>query len=153
MTQDHFETRAIHVGQLPDPATGAVITPIYQTATYAQTDVGQHKGYDYSRTANPTRAALEACIASLEGGKHGLAFASGMGAITTTMFLLKSGDHVVACDDVYGGTFRLFRRVLGKYQLQFTFVDMTDLAATRRAIKPNTRMLWVESPPNPTMKG
>lgn len=152
MTQDHFETRAIHVGQSPDPATGAVITPIYQTATYAQTDVGEHKGYDYSRTANPTRAALEACLASLEGGTHGLAFASGMGAITTTMFLLKSGDHVVACDDVYGGTFRLFRRVLENYGLQFTFVNMTDLHATARAIKPNTRMLWIESPTNPTMK-
>lgn len=152
MTQDHFETRAIHVGQDPDPATGAVITPIYQTATYAQTDVGEHKGYDYSRTANPTRAALETCLASLEGGKYGLAFASGMGAITTTMFLLKSGDHVVACDDVYGGTFRLFHRVLENYGLQFTFVNMTDLEATARAIKPNTRMLWIESPTNPTMK-
>lgn len=152
MTQDHFETRAIHVGQQPDPTTGAVITPIYQTATYAQTDVGEHKGYDYSRTANPTRAALEECIASLEGGAHGLAFASGMGAITTTMFLLKSGDHVVACDDVYGGTFRLFRRVLENYGLEFTFVNMTDLDATVRAIKPNTKMLWIESPTNPTMK-
>jgi cystathionine beta-lyase/cystathionine gamma-synthase len=131
---------------------GAVITPIYQTATYAQSDVGEHKGYDYSRTANPTRAALEECLASLEGGKHGLAFASGMGAITTTMLLLKSGDHVVACDDVYGGTFRLFRRVLENYQLQFTFVDMTDLEATARAVKPTTRMLWIESPTNPTMK-
>ncbi len=152
MTQDHFETRAIHVGQAPDPATGAIITPIYQTATYAQSDVGEHKGYDYSRTANPTRAALEECIASLEGGKHGLAFASGMGAITTTMLLLKSGDHVVACDDVYGGTFRLFRRVLENYGLEFTFVNMTDVEATARAFKPNTRMLWIESPTNPTMK-
>lgn len=152
MTHDHFETRAIHIGQEPDAATGAVITPIYQTATYAQSGVGQHKGYDYSRTANPTRSALEECIASLEGGKHGLAFASGMGAITTTMFLLKSGDHVVACDDVYGGTFRLFRRVLENYGLQFTFVNMTDLDATRLAIRPNTKMLWVESPTNPTMK-
>lgn len=152
MTQDHFETRAIHVGQEADSATGAVITPIYQTATFAQSDVGEHKGYDYSRTANPTRAALEECIASLEGGKYGLAFASGMGAITTTMFLLKSGDHVVACDDVYGGTFRLFRRVLENYGLRFTFVNMTNLDATRRAIQPNTKMLWVESPTNPTMK-
>src|SRR3989304_881571 len=152
MTQDHFETRAIHVGQPPDPATGAVITPIYQTATYAQSDVGEHKGYDYSRTANPTRAALEECIASLEGGKHGLAFASGMGAITTTMLMLKSGDHVVACDDVYGGTFRLFRRVLENYQLQFTFVDMTDLVATANAFRPNTRMVWIETPTNPLMK-
>jgi len=152
MTPDHFETRAIHAGQEPDPTTGAVITPIYQTSTYVQTQVGEHKGYDYSRTANPTRAALETCLASLEGGKHGLAFSSGMGAITTTMFLLKSGDHVVACDDVYGGTFRLFRRVLEQYGLEFTFVNMTDLDATRRAIQPNTKMLWVESPTNPTMK-
>lgn len=152
MTQDHFETRAIHAGQDPDSTTGAVITPIYQTATYAQTQVGEHRGYDYSRTNNPTRAALEECLASLEGGKHGLAFSSGMGAITTTMFLLKAGDHVVACDDVYGGTFRLFRRVLEQYGLQFTFVNMTDLDATRRAIQPNTKMLWVESPTNPTMK-
>lgn len=152
MIQDHFETRAIHAGQDPDPTTGAVITPIYQTATYAQTQVGEHKGYDYSRTNNPTRAALEECLASLEGGTHGLAFSSGMGAITTTMFLLKAGDHVVACDDVYGGTFRLFRRVLEQYGLQFTFVNMTDLDATRRAIQPNTKMLWVESPTNPTMK-
>ncbi len=152
MNQDHFETRSIHVGQEPDPATGAVITPIYQTATFAQSDPGTHKGYDYSRTANPTRAALETCIASLEGGKYGLAFSSGMGAITTTMFLLKSGDHVVACDDVYGGTFRLFRRVLENYGLQFTFVNMTDLDSTRRAVQPNTKMLWVESPTNPIMK-
>ena len=152
MKPDHFETRAIHVGQEPDPATGAVITPIYQTATYAQEDVGVTKGYDYSRTANPTRAALEKCLASLEGGAHGLAFASGMGAITTTMFLLKSGDHVVVCDDAYGGTYRLFRRVLESYGLEFTFVDMTDLAATERSIRPNTKMLWVETPTNPLLK-
>ena len=152
MKPDHFETRAIHVGQEPDPATGAVITPIYQTATYAQEDVGVTKGYDYSRTANPTRAALEKCLASLEGGAHGLAFASGMGAITTTMFLLKSGDHVVVCDDAYGGTYRLFRRVLESYGLEFTFVDMTDLAATERSIRPNTKMLWLETPTNPLLK-
>lgn len=152
MMQDQFETRAIHAGQEPEPTTGSVITPIYQTSTYAQTQVGEHNGYDYSRTANPTRATLETCLALLEGGKYGLAFSSGMGAITTTMFLLQSGDHVVACDDVYGGTFRLFRRVLENYGLQFTFVNMTDLDATRRAIQPNTKILWVESPTNPTMK-
>lgn len=152
MKPDHFETRAIHVGQEPDPATGAVITPIYQTATYAQEDVGVTKGYDYSRTANPTRAALEKCLASLEGGALGLAFASGMGAITTTMFLLKSGDHVVVCDDAYGGTYRLFRRVLESYRLEFTFVDMTDLETTARSIRPNTKMLWVETPTNPLLK-
>ncbi len=149
---DHFETRAIHVGQEPDPATGAVITPIYQTATYAQTDVGITKGYDYSRTANPTRTALEQCLASLEGGEYGLAFASGMGAITTLLFLLKSGDHVVVCDDAYGGTYRLFRRVLESYGLEFSFVDMTDLEATARVLRPNTKMLWLETPTNPMLK-
>lgn len=152
MVSDHFETRAIHVGQEPDSATGAIITPIYQTATYAQTDVGVTKGYDYSRTTNPTRTALEKCLASLEGGDYGLAFASGMGAITTLMFLLKSGDHIVACDDAYGGTYRLFRRVLEAYGLEFTFVDMTDLAATERAIRSNTKMLWIETPTNPLLK-
>jgi cystathionine beta-lyase/cystathionine gamma-synthase len=152
MSADHFETRAIHVGQEPDPTTGAVVVPIYQTSTYAQTDVGEHKGYDYSRTSNPTRAALEQCLASLEGGKHGLVFSSGMGAITTTMFLLKAGDHVVACDDVYGGTFRLFRRVLENYGLEFSFVDMTNLDAIGRALRPSTRMVWIETPTNPLMK-
>jgi len=152
MVSDHFETRAIRVGQEPDSATGAVVTPIYQTATYAQTDVGVTKGCDYSRTANPTRTALEKCLASLEGGDYGLAFASGMGAITTLMFLLKSGDHVVACDDAYGGTYRLFRRVLEAYGLEFTFVDMTDLVATERAIRSNTKMLWIETPTNPLLK-
>src|SRR5512135_2272522 len=101
---DHFETRAIHTGQEPDPATGAIIPPIYQTSTYVQTAVGEHRGYDYSRTANPTRAALEQCIASLEGGRYGLAFASGMGALTTLLLSFNAGDHVVVCDDVYGGT-------------------------------------------------
>jgi cystathionine gamma-synthase len=152
MTADHFETRAIHVGQEPDPATGAVVVPIYQTSTYAQTDVGETKGYDYSRTQNPTRTALEKCLASLEGGKYGLAFSSGMGAITTLLLLLRSGDHVVSCDDVYGGTFRLFRRVFEQYGLQFSFVDMTDLNATARAFRPNTRLVWLETPTNPLMK-
>ena len=151
MVTDHFETRAIHAGQEPDPTTGAVIVPIYQTATYAQADVGVTKGYDYSRTANPTRAALEQCLASLEGGAYGLAFASGMDAITTLMLLLKSGDHVVACDDVYGGTYRLFRRVLDAYGLEFSFVDMTDRAATEGAMRPNTKMLWLETPTNPLL--
>jgi cystathionine beta-lyase/cystathionine gamma-synthase len=114
--------------------------------------VGVTKGFDYSRTANPTRTALEQCLASLEGGDYGLAFASGMGAITTLMFLLKSGDHVVVCDDAYGGTYRLFRRVLESYGLEFSFVDLTDLEATARAIQPNTKMLWVETPTNPLLK-
>ncbi len=152
MTANHFETRAIHVGQAPDPATGAVVVPIYQTATYAQTDVGETKGYDYSRTGNPTRAALEECLASLEGGAYGLAFSSGMGAITTLLLLLQSGDHVVCCDDVYGGTYRLFRRVFEQFNVEFTFVDMTDISATARAIRPNTRLVWLETPTNPMMK-
>ncbi|MBI3914499.1 MAG: cystathionine gamma-synthase [Chloroflexi bacterium] len=152
MNSDQFATRAIHVGQAPDAATGAVVVPIYQTSTYAQSDVGEHKGYDYSRTANPTRAALEECLASLEEGKFGLAFSSGMGAITTLMFLLKKGDHVVVCDDVYGGTFRLFRRVLEDFGLEFSFVDMTNPEATARAVRVNTRMLWIETPTNPLIK-
>ena len=128
MTSDGFATRAIHVGQDPDPATGAVIVPIYQTSTYAQSEVGVHKGYDYSRTSNPTRAALEACLASLDSGRFGLAFASGMAAEDTLLHLLDSGDHVVASDDVYGGTFRLFHRVLERAGLRFTFVDGTHSA-------------------------
>lgn len=152
MQSDHFETRAIHAGQDPDPTTGAVVVPIYQTSTYAQTDVGETRGFDYSRTVNPTRSALETCIASLEGGSFGLAFSSGMGAIMTTMLLLKAGDHVVACDDVYGGTFRLFRRVLDSYRIESTFVDMTDLSSVRHAVTPNTRLFWLETPTNPLMK-
>src|SRR5512141_2090091 len=149
---DRFETRAIHDGQAPDSATGAVVVPIYQTSTYAQAQVGETKGYDYSRTNNPTRAALETCIASLEGGASGLAFSSGMGAITTMLLLLKAGDHIVACDDVYGGTFRLFRRVMENLSLSFSFVDMTDAQATAQALGRNTRMVWIETPTNPLMK-
>src|SRR5438876_8286532 len=118
-----FETRAIHVGQEPDPATGSVVVPIYQTSTYAQEGLGQHKGYEYSRTGNPTRTALEKCVASLEEGKYGLAFASGMAAEATIMYLFAPGDHVLCSDDVYGGTYRLFERVLAPYGLQFSYVD------------------------------
>lgn len=150
--REHFETRAIHVGQAPDPATGAVITPVYQTSTFSQSAVGVHKGYDYSRTANPTRTALEQCLASLENARSCLAFSSGMAAITTLMLRFKSGDHFVVCDDVYGGTYRLFRKVLEDLQLEFTFVDMTDLEATRMALRPNTRMIWIETPTNPLLK-
>lgn len=114
--------------------------------------MGVTKGYDYSRTVNPTRTALEKCLAALEGGNYGLAFSSGMGAITTLMLLLKTGDHVVVCDDVYGGTYRLFHRVLEDFGLTFTFVDMTDLAATKRALRPNTKMVWIETPTNPLLK-
>jgi len=152
MTPDGFATRAIHVGQDPDPATGAVIVPIYQTSTYAQSEVGVHKGYDYSRTANPTRAALEACLASLDNGRFGLAFASGMAAEDTLMHLFESGDHVVACDDVYGGTFRLFRRVLERAGLRFTFVDATQIDNVEAALEAHTRLIWIESPTNPLLK-
>jgi cystathionine beta-lyase/cystathionine gamma-synthase len=149
---DGFATRAIHVGQDPDPATGAVIVPIYQTSTYAQSEVGVHKGFDYSRTANPTRAALEACLASLDGGRYGLAFASGMAAEDTLLHLLESGDHVVACDDVYGGTFRLFKRVLERAGLTFDFVEATQVENVEAVLKPSTKLIWLESPTNPLMK-
>lgn len=147
-----FETRAIHVGQEADPVTGAVITPIYQTSTYAQRAVGEHLGYDYSRTDNPTRTALQDCLASLERARYGLAFASGMAAITTLLLYFKQGDHVVVADDVYGGTYRLFQRVFTDFGLEFSFVDMTDHDATRAALRPNTRLLWIETPTNPLLK-
>ena len=149
---DGFATRAIHVGQAPDPATGAVIVPIYQTSTYAQSVVGVHKGYDYSRTANPTRAALEACLASLDGGRFGLAFSSGMAAEDTMLHLLESGSHIIASDDVYGGTFRLFHRVLERVGLRFTFVDATRTQHVTNAMQAQTRLIWLESPTNPLMK-
>jgi cystathionine beta-lyase/cystathionine gamma-synthase len=149
---DGFSTRAIHVGQEPDIATGAVIVPIYQTSTYAQSEVGVHKGYDYSRTSNPTRSALEACLASLDGGRFGLAFASGMAAEDTLLHLLDSGDHVVASDDVYGGTFRLFHRVLERAGLRFTFVDGTRVENIEAALEQRTRLIWLESPTNPLLK-
>ncbi len=147
-----FETRAIHDGQGPDPTTGAVIPPIYQTSTYAQTAPATHKGYDYSRTANPTRTALETCLASLEDGSYGLAFASGMAAITTVAYLLNPNDHVLAPDDVYGGTYRLFVRVLHRYGIEVSFVDMTDLTRVEAALGPRTRMVLVETPTNPYLK-
>jgi len=150
--QDGFATRAIHVGQEPDPATGAVSVPIYQTSTYAQSEVGVHKGYDYSRTANPTRAALESCLASLDSGRFGLAFASGMAAEDTVLHLLEAGSHVIASDDVYGGTFRLFHRVLERVGLRFTFVDATRTQNVTSAIEAETRLIWLESPTNPLMK-
>jgi cystathionine beta-lyase/cystathionine gamma-synthase len=149
---DGFATRAIHVGQDPDPATGAVIVPIYQTSTYAQSEVGVHKGFDYSRTANPTRAALEACLASLDNGRYGLAFASGMAAEDTVLHLFETGDHVVACDDVYGGTFRLFHRVLERAGLRFTFVDATRIENVEAALEDRTKLIWLESPTNPLLK-
>ncbi|HEY4691278.1 MAG TPA: cystathionine gamma-synthase [Anaerolineae bacterium] len=152
MSSPHIETLAIHAGQHPDPATGAVMTPIYQTSTFVQEGVGQHKGYDYARTANPTRAALEACLAALEGGEFGLCFSSGMAAIDTLLRLVKPGEHVLAGDDVYGGTYRLFVRVLAEYGVQFDFANMSDLDTVRAGLRPNTRLVWLETPTNPLMK-
>lgn len=147
-----FATRAIHAGQGPDPATGAVIVPIYQTSTYAQSKVGKHKGYEYSRTGNPTRAALEACLAALDGGRHGLAFASGMAAEAAITQLLRPHDHVVAVDDLYGGTYRLFIQVCEPMGVHFSFVDPADSAAFEGAWTAKTRMVWLESPTNPLLK-
>ena len=147
-----FSTRAIHSGQKPDPTTGAVVVPIYQTSTFAQDAVGKHRGYEYARTGNPTRAALEQCIAALEGGRHGLAFASGMAAESTVMQLLKPGDHTIAMDDLYGGTYRIFRRVLEPMGLTFSFVDGSDLKAVEAAMTDRTRLVWIESPTNPLLK-
>ena len=148
-----FETKVIHAGQEPDPRTGAVMTPIYATSTYAQSSPGEHKGYDYARTRNPTRDALESCVAELEGGKHGFAFASGMAAIGTVLELLDSGSHVVAMDDLYGGSYRILERVRKRSaNIRPTFVDLSDTKNLEKAIEPNTRMLWVESPTNPLLK-
>jgi cystathionine beta-lyase/cystathionine gamma-synthase len=147
----HFETLSIHAGQQPDPTTGAVMTPIYQTSTYVQDGVGVGRGYEYSRTGNPTRAALEACLAALEGGAHGLAFASGMAATDAVLRLLAPGDHVIAGNDVYGGTYRLFERLLRPYGLDFTYVDAADLEQVRASLRPETRLVWLETPTNPLL--
>ncbi len=147
-----FATRAIHVGQDPDSTTGAVIVPIYQTSTYAQKAVGEHTGYEYSRTDNPTRTALQECLAALEEGKYALAFASGLGATTTLLLMLKAGDHVICGDDVYGGTYRLFDKVFTNQGLTFDFVDTSDPAQVAAAIRPETKMLWIETPTNPMLK-
>ena len=149
----YFATRAIHAGQRPDPTTGAIMTPIYATSTFVQTSPGEHKGYEYSRTKNPTRDAYESCIADLENGDHGYAFASGMAAIGTVLEMLDSGDHVISMDDLYGGTFRLFENVRKRSSnLEFSFVDMTDADRIISAIKPNTKMIWVETPTNPMLR-
>lgn len=147
-----FSTRAIHAGQSPDPTTGAIMTPVYLTSTYVQESPGVHKGWEYSRTHNPTRRALENCLASLEGGTHGFAFASGCAATTTIMHLLKQGDHVIAGDDMYGGTFRLFDKVLKNDGMQFSYVDLTHPENFAKAIQPNTKLVWLETPTNPTLK-
>ncbi|HZT44070.1 MAG TPA: cystathionine gamma-synthase [Chthonomonadaceae bacterium] len=148
-----FETRAIHAGQPPEQGTGAVTVPIYQTSTFAQHAVGEtYGGYEYARTGNPTRTALEACIASLEGGKHGFAFASGMAATTTLCYLFQPGDHVILGDDVYGGTYRLFARVLSRYGITFDLVDLTQPEKTEAAFRPQTKLVWLETPTNPLLK-
>ncbi|HEX2334111.1 MAG TPA: PLP-dependent aspartate aminotransferase family protein [Burkholderiales bacterium] len=148
-----FETKVIHAGQEPDPRTGAVMTPIYATSTYAQSSPGEHKGYDYARTRNPTRDALEACLAELESGKAGFAFASGMAAIGTVLELLDSGSHVVAMNDLYGGSYRILERVRKRSaNLSATFTDLSDPKNLEKNLKPNTRMVWVESPTNPLLK-
>lgn len=147
-----FATRAIHAGQEPEEVTGAVNVPIFQTSTYAQQGIGEHKGWEYSRTHNPTRAALETCIAELEGGTRGFAFASGMAAIDAVCRLLNPGDHVIAGDDMYGGTFRLFDKVLRRYGIEFSFVDLRDPENVRAALRPETRMVYAETPTNPMMK-
>ena len=151
--QQGFATRAIHAGQEPDPSTGAIMTPIYATSTYVQESPGKHKGYDYARSINPTRLAYEKCIADLESGTRGFAFASGLAAMATALELIDSGSHVIASDDLYGGTFRLFDKVRRRSaNLDFTYVDLTDAKDFERAVKPNTRMVWIETPSNPLLK-
>ena len=147
-----FSTVCIHAGQEPDPSTGAIITPIYQTSTYVQEALGKHKGYEYARTQNPTRSALEANLAAIENGRAAFAFASGMAATGAVMTLLKAGDHVVVTDNTYGGTFRLFEKILRRYQLSFTYVDTSCVDLVEAAIRPETKMLFVETPTNPVMR-
>jgi cystathionine gamma-lyase/cystathionine beta-lyase/cystathionine gamma-lyase/homocysteine desulfhydrase len=147
-----FDTICVHAGQVPDPATGAIVTPIYQTATYLQEALGRHKGYEYARTQNPTRAALEANLAAIENGRAAFAFASGMAAIGAVMTLLEAGDHVVVTDNTYGGTWRLFERVLRRSRLEFTYADTSDLGAIEQAMRPATKMLFLETPTNPVLR-
>lgn len=147
-----FDTLAIHAGQEPDPTTGAIMTPVYLTSTYVQDGPGEHKGYEYSRTQNPTRKALQECLAALEGARHGLAFASGLAGTDMLMHMLEAGDHVVVSDDVYGGTFRIFDKVFKRHGLSFSFVDLSRPETFEAAITPKTKMVWVESPTNPMLK-
>ena len=152
-TKHGFETRVIHAGQHPDPSTGAIMPPIFQTSTYVQSSPGVHKGYEYSRSQNPTREALQRCVADLEGGLQGYAFASGLAAMSTVLELLDAGAHIVASDDLYGGSFRLFERVRKRSMgLQISFIDMSDPKAVRAALRPETKMVWVETPSNPLLK-
>jgi cystathionine gamma-lyase len=147
-----LETLAIHAGQVPDPTTGAISTPVYLTSTYVQKGPGEHLGYEYSRTQNPTRHALEANLAALEGARHGLAFASGCAATTTILHMLRAGDHLVAGDDLYGGTYRIFERVMKQFGLEVTYVDPTRPEAFAEAMRPTTKLVWVETPTNPLLK-
>ncbi len=147
-----FSTRAIHAGQEPDPTTGAIMTPIYQTSTYAQAGMGEHKGFEYARTGNPTRSALEACIASLENGKYGLAFASGMAAESAVLSLLSAGDHMISCDDLYGGTYRIFERIMRRYNVDTSYVTAGNVEDYEKAIRPTTKLIWLETPTNPLLR-
>ncbi len=147
-----FSTRAIHAGQQPDPTTGAIMTPVYMTSTFVQSSPGHHLGYDYSRAGNPTRKAFEDCLADLENAKFGFAFASGCAATSTVLSLLSAGDQVISSDDMYGGTFRLFNKVLNRLGLEFTYTDLTNPANLEKAIGPKTKLLWIETPTNPTLK-
>jgi len=147
-----FSTKAIHAGQEPDPSSGAIMTPIFQTSTYVQTGIGEHKGYEYARTGNPTRTALESCLASLENGQYGLAFASGLAAEHAVLSLLNPGDHIVSCDDLYGGSYRLFERVIGRYHIDTDYVTVGDTSAYKKAMRRNTKMVWLETPTNPLLR-
>ncbi|MBS2029720.1 MAG: cystathionine gamma-synthase [Deltaproteobacteria bacterium] len=151
-TKHRFDTLAIHAGQVPDPTTGAIMTPVYFTSTYVQAGPGVHKGYEYSRTKNPTRKALEDCLAALEGASHGLCYASGLAATDCLMHLFDAGDHIIASDDLYGGTFRIFDKVFKRMGLSFDFVDLSDVKNLEAAIKPNTKAIWTETPTNPMLK-
>ncbi|MBV9614128.1 MAG: aminotransferase class I/II-fold pyridoxal phosphate-dependent enzyme, partial [Ktedonobacteraceae bacterium] len=147
-----FATKTIHAGQEPDPSTGAIMTPIYQTSTYVQAGIGEHKGYEYARSGNPTRTALESCLAELENGRYGLSFASGLAAESTVLSLLNPGDHIVSCDDLYGGTYRLFEQIVGRYNITTDYVQVGDTASYEKAIRPETRMIWLETPTNPLLR-
>ncbi len=152
MAKHKFSTKAIHAGQFPDPSTGAIMTPVYLTSTYVQEELGKNKGYEYGRVSNPTRTALEKNIAALENGKEGLAFASGMAAIDAVFHLLPSGSHIIASKNVYGGTFRIAKMILENYGLQFDFIDTSDISLVKKYLKPNTKMIYIETPTNPTMQ-
>ena len=147
-----FATKAIHAGQEPDPSTGAIIAPIFQTSTYVQAGLGEHKGFEYSRTQNPTRNALEECMAAIEDGRYGLAFASGMAAESAILSLLSAGEHLISCDDLYGGSYRIFERVMRRYNVETTYVAAGNIAGYERAIRPNTKMIWLETPTNPLLR-